>query len=116
LSARRGQRKAQCFQFALGLLVVAGLQRVGGVLELLLRVLQLLVIERAALDVEVLHAAVQRLHLRHIERLPRLGGRPNLLAGGAARALRLVQRHALLARRVGEVDRRPGRKNDGVRI
>ena len=39
LSAARGQRKAQCTQFGLGLLVVARLQRVGGVLEVLLRVL-----------------------------------------------------------------------------
>jgi len=116
LSARRGQRKAQCKQFVLGLLVVARLQRVGGVLEVLLRVLQLLVIDRAARDIEALHAAVQRLHLRLIERLSWLGGRRHLLAGGAACALRLVQRHALLARRVGEVDRRPVRKNDGVRI
>ena len=99
LSAPRGQRKAQCTQFGLGLLVVARLQRVGGVLEVLLRVLQLLVIDRAARDIEALHAAVQRLHLRHIDRLSRLGRRRRLLGGGAARTLRLVQRHALLARR-----------------
>jgi hypothetical protein len=48
-----------------------------------LRVLQLLVIDRAARDVEALHASFS-LHLRHIDRFSWLGWRRCLLGSGAA--------------------------------
>ena len=47
---------------------------------MLLRVFQFLVIDRAARDVEALHAAVHRLHLRQIDRLSRLRRRRRLRA------------------------------------